>query len=222
MTIETPTLSASSEVAPTGSPAQTSEFAWMDTPETAKRVKSGGKLTEEQKRFKSMARTSVTGRQRVWACDGEYVAVRLNTANPHTRERHQRFLDAGHYEHVETQDDVQVFRLLNGSPFKRGTPLLVDGLPLLDVKRQAVQAACRRDWVCYLDIIEELATRYKNQYDPAFAKLCFDETLERMMITIAMSGGPSAVEVSAGMSNVRKKRGYESKRVIIPGRGVKR
>lgn len=220
--------SASDTVAPSAPPANQAAahqspdnaFAWMDDTSQAvsKRVRASKALKQEQKRFKSMARQSVLGKARIWACDGEYVAVRLNTANPHTRERHNRFLAAGHYKHVETQDDVQVFELLEGSPFKRDTAMVLGDLSLTDVKRQAVLAAVRRDWVAYVDIIEEVAGRYKNMYDGGTAKLCFDETMQRMTLNIQMRGGPSMPEISAGIQSIRTKRGYESKRILLPAR----
>lgn len=209
-----------------------SEFAWLDDDniDVAKRVrkaqknqaavkgvsKASGKMTQDERRFKSMARGAVMGKDRMWACDGEYVAVRLNKTNPHTRERHQRFLDSGHYEHVETQDDVQVFRLLNGSPFKRHYQFHTGELKDNDVFLMTARVAVARDWVAYNDLLEEAARRIKGGHgaNKGAADIAWSEYLERLFINIAQRGGPSQAEIDAGLSNVRLKRGVGKGKVI--------
>ena len=172
------------------------------------------KMTLDRERFKSMAFEDVKGRKRVWACDGEFVAVRLNQANPHTQGRHQKFLESGHYEHVETQDDVQIYRLLDGSPFKRKFQFHSGEIKDNDLFLMTAKAAVVRDWPCYVDLLEEMAGRLKARLDPANQKLVWNEYLERLFTNIAQRGGPGQPEIDAGLSNTMKKRGTGKGRVI--------
>jgi hypothetical protein len=101
------------------------------------------------------------GSGRVWACNGRYVACRPSGFNPATAARHNRFLRSGHYKHVGTFDDVQLFELQPGSPFYRepGDPRAGD---LRSLIRAAAIAAVKRDWGAYVDLLSEIATRLKS------------------------------------------------------------
>lgn len=191
-------------------------------------IAPGAKLTFETKRGKSMAKNPF-GKDRIWACDGEYVWFRpfhyvngekVLRANPASYERHQRFLAEGHYTHIETQDDVQVYKVNPESPFAR-KGLYLGELSDADVRRQVALAACRRDWVTYTDALEELFGRIKNRgYDAGYAAKVRDDYLKYLDIMIANRGGPTPQECAAGLANVRRRRGAESGRVIlIPSNG---
>jgi hypothetical protein len=190
------------------------------------KVEPGSKLPFEPKRALSM-RKRMDGSGRMWACDGEYVffrptrvinGVKTTVANPTTLLRHQRFLNEGQYTHVETQDDLEIYRVNESSPFARKGMFLGE-LKEHDVRRQVVLAACKRDWTLYTDCLEELAGRIKGQYDSGSASLVFGERLEYIGQLIAMRGGPTAGECSAGLANVRAKRGVGSGRVILLPQG---
>lgn len=190
-------------------------------------IEPGTRLPFEGKRAKSMAK-SPFGKNRIWACDGEYVWFRpyryvngekVLVANPTTFERHKQYLAQGHYVHVETQDDVEVYRVTDESPFKR-QGLYLGEIPDNLLPRMVAKAACRRDWVEYVDILEELAGRLKGQLGPATGKVAYDERLQYISNLISMRGGPSPAECAAGLSMVRAKRGHGGRKVIVLPNGV--
>lgn len=160
------------------------------------------------------------GSGRVWACDGEYVAYRPynhtldQAANPATVTRHSNFLAAGHYEHVGTFDEVQIFKLLDGSPFKRNTKTFIPGQNLHNDVRQAAIAACDRDWVLYHDILDAIASGLKTYLTPGMAKQVYDDCLEQVFVNIQQRRGPTQAEVDAGFANVRIQRGYGGGKLI--------
>lgn len=162
------------------------------------------------------------GSQRVWACDGEYVACRPAAFNPATHQRHSNFLASGCYEHVGTFDDVQVFKLLDGSPFKRNDKTFIPGQNLHQDMRQAAIAACARDWVLYHDILDAIASGLKNAFTEGFARTVFQDALAQIFVHIQQRGGPTQAEVDAGLSNVRAKRGYGNKLIAVPGIPLRR
>lgn len=174
------------------------------------------KIPYDELRFSCMR-----GSGRVWACDGEYVAYRpYNHAldkdvNTRTAERHANFIAAGHYEHVGTFDEVQIFKLLDGSPFKRNNKTFIPGQNLHQDCRQAAIAACARDWVLYHDILDAVATGLKSYLTPAFAEAQYKDCLEQIFVSIQQRGGPTQAEVDAGFSSVRQRRGIGKGRVIL-------
>lgn len=187
------------------------DFDWL-------RIESACKLPYDKARFMVMQGTG-----RVWACDGEYVACRPGKFHSGTAARHQRFLESGHYEHVGTFDDVQVFKLLEGSPFRRDTATFLPQLNMFECIRQAAIAATNREWVLYVDILEEIAGRLKASLHEAQASVVYQDVLGMIFQNIAMRRGPSQAEVDAGMHNVRKQRGFVGKAIAIPPRqSVKR
>lgn len=175
------------------------------------RVESGGKMPYDNARFSVMQGTG-----RVWACDGEYVACRPKDFHSATADRHRRFLASGHYEHVGTFDDVQVFKLLPGSPFRRDTQTFLPQLNMFECMRQAQLAAVARDWVLFVDILEEIAARLKHHLHEAQAAVVYEDTLSGIFVGIQRRQGPSQAEVDAGVSNVRRQRGYQGKMIAVP------
>lgn len=183
-------------------------------------VESGVKLTNEQKRARTMAKQLV-GKSRTWASDGEYVYFRRKQANPATLERHERFLQTGDYRHVATEDDVEVYELQDGSPFKRhnGGNLLEADIPAL--RRHAVLAACRYDFKLYIDILEEIASRIKGAFHADEAKVQYEEMLAYIMHLINLRAGPSPVQLNQGVIRTRQMRGEHRNRLIMLPPGAK-
>jgi len=188
-----------------------------------KTVSAGKKLTKERLRAPSMQRR-LYGRDRIWACDGEYVyfrptkmidGVKTVVANPTTYARHKDALARGHIVHVETQDDVEIYKVSPDSPFAR-RGLYLGEMPDHQVRRQVAVAACRREWPLYVDALEELAGRIKNRgYDPAFHANVWRDQLAYIDILISMRGGPSPAECGRELQAVRMKRGESRGRLIV-------
>ncbi len=159
------------------------------------------------------------GTSRIWACDGEYVACRPADFHDKTRERHARFLASGHYKHVGTFDDVQVFELLPGSPFRRDNRTLIPGVNLYQDMREAAIAAVTRDWVLYTDILEAIASNIKAKFHGAQATDVWSDVLGQIEQSIRLRGGPTMAECGAGLSNVRARRGLgQAKAIVLPPR----
>lgn len=205
---------------------------WLDISPPKKRrkkaikVEPGAKLPFENKRAHAMIK-KLSGNSRMWVCDGEYVyfrptrvveGVKTVVANPTTMARHNRFLSEGQYTHIETQDDVEVYRVNEGSAFARKGFYLGE-MKDSDVRRAVALAACARDWPLYVDCLEELAGRIKGRYDPGMAKQIYDDQLSYIATLISMRGGPTAGECAAGLSNVRSRRGMNSGKVIMLPQG---
>jgi hypothetical protein len=205
-------------------PADTS---WLDVPDwlddkPSVRIESTGKLTGERKRAPSMAK-KLLGKSRTWACDGEYVYFRRKQSNPATLERHNKFIASGHFKHVQTQDDIEIFQLQEASPFKR-EPENLTVLTIPMIRRAAVKAGVARDWGLFVDCISELATKFKSQRwevdgrkvapgDP-FVKDLYEEALQYIFLTIWKSGGPLQAEIDAGVQSVRARRGDATTRLV--------
>lgn len=182
------------------------------------------------------------GRDRVWACNGRYVACRPSGFHEGTRSRHQKFLRAGHYRHVGTFDDVQIFELKPQSPFYR-TEGDVRAGSWYELMRAAAIAAVVQDWGAYVDLLSEIATRLKSSptgtesgaVEPAIAKDRFMETLEHLEQLIFMrwrhdiafkedqdyGKAMSAMRavIDSGVREIRARRGEKPGRLIaLPAR----
>jgi hypothetical protein len=141
--------------------------AWLDLAPGDGTVKSANRMPYDALRFECMRGTG-----RVWACDGYYVAYRPfnheldKAANPAVQERHANFLASGHYKHVGTYDEVQIFELLDGSPFKTVKRDYIVGRDFWADIRQAAEIACRREWVDFHDFLEAMAKGIKHDRTP--------------------------------------------------------
>lgn len=194
---------------------------WLEIKSDA-RIESGAKLTGERKRAPSMAK-KLLGKSRTWACDGEYVYFRRKQANPATLQRHNNFLKSGHFKHVQTQDDIEIYQLQETSPFKR-EPENLTVLTIPQIRRSAVKAGVARDWGLFVDCISELATKFKSQRwevdgkkispDDGFVKNMYEEALQYIFLTIWKSGGPLQAEIDAGVQEVRQRRGETVSRLV--------
>lgn len=154
------------------------------------------------------------GSDRVWACDGNYVACRPTAFHEHTRNRHAGFLASGHYKHLGTFDDVQVFELLPESPFRRDNTTYIPGVNLHSDMRACAISACSGDWVLHVDILDEIAKNIKGNFHPAAATEMWNDTLSHIQQLIDMRRGPNAAMCGAQLSLVRQRRGLGKGRVI--------
>ena len=175
-----------------------------------------GKVTLK---FQGLIDACMRGTNRVMACDGSYLAYRPfnrefdKQVNPRTAERFNDFIAAGHYKHIGTYDEVQIYELLEGSPFRHKDSYIIGQNYWADI-RQAARAACDRKWVDYHDLLGAMATAIKSGRDPVFAKTMWDDTINQIGIQIQHMKGPSEKEVNEGFVGVRKARGISSGGII--------
>jgi hypothetical protein len=186
-------------------------------------VETGSKISRPAVRGKAMFE-AVSGRKRIWACDGEYVYFRRKSCVDPKQPglvhaaitRHEKFLRQGEYTYVETQDDVEICRVNETSAFHRKGGVYLGQMSEGGLNRVVVIAACKRDWVLYADALEELAGRIKGKWQTAGqATVCWNEHLAYIDHLVALRGGPTPMERAAGLSNVRVKRGEGRGKVIL-------
>jgi hypothetical protein len=172
--------------------------SWLD-------IAPSQKLTNEKSRAPTMQRNAL-GKDRVWACDGEYIYLRRKKAHDGTLTRHQKFLDAGDIAHVETQDDVEIYKIGPNSPFKR-QPVDVTLAGYHVIRRYAILAACANDFGLFVDCLGEMSSRLKGQYHAAFAQQMYDDELVHIFKMIETRQGPSVNAINRGVQSVRSRRG---------------
>ena len=172
--------------------------------------------------YDSLRFQCMRGSGRVWACDGRYVAYRPfnhaldKQANPVFQERVERFQREGHFEHVGTFDEVQVFKLKPESPWYATEEVTyVAGKSLWGDINHAINLACKRDWKDYTDLLEAMAAGMMAGRDPMFARQQWEDAVNQVMIGIYQKGGPLAAEIRAGVENVRSARGAQRRPGIL-------
>lgn len=170
--------------------------------------------------FQHLIDSCMRGTDRVMACDGTYMAYRPfnrefdKATNPRTRERFADFEAAGHYKHLGTYDEVMIFELEEGSPFRHKKHYVVGANYWGDI-RQAAKAACDRNWSDYHDLIGAMATAIKSGgRDQFFAKTMYGDMLNLVAVHIKQMGGPPEREVNEGFIGVRRARGITGGSVI--------
>jgi hypothetical protein len=178
---------------------------------------NAGKTTQA---FRHLIDACMRGTNRVMACDGHYLAYRPynhefdKQANPATLERFSKFQAAGYYKHLGTYDEVQIYELEEGSPFRHSSAYVVGVDKWRDI-RQAATLACERKWADYHDLLGGMATAFKGSRDPVLARSQWNDMLDQLAITIRQMGGPPDAEVNAGFVGVRNARGIgKDKRVM--------
>lgn len=194
------------------------DWLTLDAP-AEPRIESTSKITREKSRGRG-AQKKVAGRSRAWVCDGEYIWYRPKLANPATKARLAKQLESGEIKHVSTQDDVQVYQVLPKSAFHRpAMDLTAVNMP--SVVRYAVIAACKGDWVAFVDGLQEIAGRYRNaQYsdgkpgEEAFTRMLYQEKLAHVFHLIRLRGGPAPQLIDREVAALRKRRG-ESRGSVI-------
>jgi hypothetical protein len=174
--------------------------------------------------FQALIDACMRGTDRVMACDGQYLAYRpFNRAfdketNPRTKERFNMFLESGFYKHLGTFDEVQVYELTPGNPYRHEAKQYVIGQDYWKDIRKAATAAVHRAWSDYHDILGAMATALKSGRDPLFAKTMWDDTLNQVAIMIKQLGGkdgPSEKEVNEGFVGVRRARGITGRTGVV-------
>lgn len=182
------------------------DFDWLDA--------QPAKHTGLEKKGSIMRPGEQLGADRVWFTDGTTVWFRRAASNPATLERHERFLKTGDYKHIETQDGVEVYELQDNSPFKIKTNKQVD-ISVLDnynVRRQAVLAACRRDWKAFKEIMSYLRERINMSHldmrggmNTPLAENIFAEQYLAAMNSIEQRNGPSPGEINKELASLAQK-----------------
>ncbi len=223
---------------------------WLDLEPSENRVTRRRKRTRKAKKTRAAKKAKLIdvratnaipreaarrfGDGRVWGCDGNYVffrprrmidGVMTQVANPAAMERHQRFLNLGHYEYIETSDDVQIFRVTDKSPFKRKFGSLME-MATGQVKRAVIMSAVKREWTVYVDALEELAVRIKSAAGQQISdgrgpgelhRNQWNEMLTYIQVQIAMRGGPTAEECARELQRVMIARAGsgDGKRILV-------
>lgn len=189
---------------------------WLEIGGENAAVATSAKMTGETRRMKAMTKR-LLGKSRTWCCDGEYVLLRRKQANPATLQRHEDFIAKGEYAYVATYDDVEVYKLQPASPFRRKEPIDLTSLDDYNLRRTIARAACRRDWVTYVDALEEIAGRIKGRYDPAFGQQVFLDVLADIELMIERRGGPGQTERDREVNAVRKRHGLgKGRQIYLP------
>lgn len=194
----------------------------------AVKVEAASKVDHAGIRGKVMFQ-AVSGKKRIWACDGQYVFFRRpRDANGQPARdsngdlhraimRHENFIARGDYVYVETQDDVEICKINEQSSFYR-KPVYLGQLSEGGLNRMVAISAVKRDWPLYTDLLEELASRVKSKWrTEGQAKLCWEEHLKYIENLISLRGGPTPNECGAALTRVRQARGEGSGRVILLG-----
>lgn len=170
--------------------------------------------------FRTLIDQCMRGTDRVMASDGQYMCYRPfnrefdKETNPRTKERVAMFLADGKYKHLGTYDEVQVYELTEGNPYRHDKKQYVIGQSYWKDIRQAATAACNRQWVDYHDLLVAICTALKAGRDPGFARTMWDDTVNQIGITIQQMRGPSEKEVNEGFTGVRRARGLSKGGVI--------
>lgn len=183
--------------------------------------------------FDHLVNSCMRGTDRVMACDGQYLAYRPfnrefdKETNPRTKERFQMFVEKGYYEHVGTYDEVQIYELLPGNPYRHEAKQYVIGQDYWKDIRKAATAATHRAWSDYHDILGAMATALKSGRDPMFAATMWSDTINQVGIMIQQMGGkdgPTEKEVNEGFIEVRRARGITGRNgmVLINGNALQK
>jgi hypothetical protein len=176
--------------------------------------------------FQHLVDSCMRGTDRVMACDGQYLAYRPynrekdKETNPRTKERFQMFMEKGYYQHLGTYDEVQIYELLPGNPYRHEAKQYIIGQDYWKDIRKAATAAMHRAWTDYHDILGAMATALKSGRDPAFAKMMWDDTVNQVCATIGQmrQGNPDAPtekEVNEGFIEVRRARGITGRNGMV-------
>jgi hypothetical protein len=170
--------------------------------------------------FQHLVNSCMRGTDRVMACDGQYLAYRPynrecdKETNPRTKERFNMFIEKGLYKHLGTYDEVQIYELLPGNPYRHEKKSYVVGVRYWEDIRKVAKAALERQWADYHDLLGAMATALKAGRDPGFARTMWQDTLHQVAVAIKQMGGPAAPserEINEGFVGIRRARGIDGK-----------
>ncbi len=190
----------------------TDEFDWLDL--------RTGEHTGLENRAEIMRDGAMLGKDRIWWTDGEYVWFRRSKSNPATLQRHNKFVAAGDYRHVETQNGIEIYQLQPSSPFKaKGKQIDIGKMDNYNVRRQAALAAVRRDWPAFRDVMTFLRERVnaKHVANPAMAEAEYAELYMAIMESIQQRQGPAPNEITREMFALAQNSGELRNRMITIG-----
>jgi hypothetical protein len=171
-----------------------------------------------------MVKGAYEGRNRKWFTDGAHIWFRRKEANPETVARHNRFMERGDYEYLGTDDDVEIYRLKDQSPFKvagAGTKVLdLDKLWAMgayQVYRLAAVLACQRKWDNFVDVCGFVRERIKEKHGASVAQgnLEYTDFTEWLAASIIQRLGPSWGEVEREVGVIAARRRMNVKGRII-------
>lgn len=178
--------------------------------------------------FQHLVNACMRGTDRVMACDGEYLAYRPynrefdKETNPRTKERMAMFLEKGHYTHLGTYDEVQIYRLEPGNPYRHTAKQYIVGQDRWADIRKAATAAIHRAWADYHDILGAMATAIKSGpgRDQVLARAMWEDTVNLIAVQIQQmrQGNPDAPtekEVNEGFVGVRRDRGIQGRNGVV-------
>lgn len=212
---------------------EASDTSWLDAPATAVAEQSDDWLSIEDPNagsttaaFRHLIDACMRGTNRVMACNGQHLAYRPfnrefdKEVNPRTQERMAMFLEAGYYRHVGTYDEVQIYELMPGNPYRHDKKQYVIGQDYWKDIRQAVDAACARRWSDYHDILGAMATALKSGRDGSFARTVWADTVNQVTVQIeqrrqADPSLPTEKEVNEGFVEVRRARGIRGQNGVV-------
>lgn len=193
-----------------------SESDWLDTGD----VRSSKILPSHE----IMRKGAFEGRNRKWFTDGAHIWFRRKEANPETVARHNRFMSAGDYEYLGTDDDVEVYALRDQSRFKvaGANTKIVDmdklwSMGAYQVYRLAAISACKRKWDNFVDICGFIRERIREKHGAAVAQsdLEYADFVEWMYASITLRLGPSRGEIEREVGVIAAKRRMNVKGRII-------
>ena len=174
--------------------------------------------------FRHLIDACMRGTDRVMACDGNYLAYRPynrekdKETNPRTKERFQMFCEKGFYRHVGTYDEVQIYELLEGNPYRHNTQKqYVAGQSYWKDIKQAADLACSRNWSEYHDFLGAMATALKGGgRDPGFARTMWLDAVNQITAEILRRpGAPTEKEINDGFVGVRRARGITGNNGVV-------
>lgn len=202
--------------------ATDNEFAWLEADSVEQ------KITGLDNRAQIMRRGAQEGKDRIWWTDGDYIWFRRSKSNPATLERHNRFMSLGDYEYVETQGDVEIYAVRQQSQFaiKEGARQVdIGAMDNYNVRRQAVLAACKRDWKAFRDITMYLRERInkanESPHHPGMAtplaENIYAEQYMAIMASIEQRNGPSPGEINQELLRLLGNTAQARQRIITFG-----
>lgn len=184
---------------------------------------NAGKTTQA---FRHLVDACMRGTDRVMACDGQFLAYRPfnrefdKETNPRTKERMAMFMEKGFYKHLGTYDEVQVYELLPGNPYRHQVKQYIVGKDRWADIRKAATLAMHRAWADYHDLLGAMATAIKAGRDPMLARMMWEDTINHVGITIEQMrrGNPDAPtekEINNAFVQVRADRGIHGRNGMV-------